>query len=252
MTRSIWGSLTLSVLGILIFSTPGLASTLLLATDWERFGLGNSLNSDSFTFFSIVDEPLNLPGDLNQDGFVDIHDQIIVLNQWGTSVTINDPLASDLSGDGFVDTDDLNIVLNNWNMGTPVVSEVPQELADPTLTIDDFDLAEDVEVLAPDFVLTPWEPVFLAPVAISQPPDAGAVDILDLNIVLSQWNTLAPQAISQSPDIGFIDILDLSIVLSNWNSGPAPTGDGVVPEPASGLLMLCTGTLLLRRRRHVI
>ncbi len=57
-------------------------------------------------------------GDLNGDGFVEIDDLNIVLDNWNQNVPPGDPLA-DPSGDGFVGIDDLNEVLGDWNAGTP-------------------------------------------------------------------------------------------------------------------------------------
>jgi PEP-CTERM motif len=62
--------------------------------------------------------PVDLVGDLDQDGFVGITDLNIVLGNWNQAVPPGDPLA-DPSGDGFVGIEDLNTVLGNWNAGTP-------------------------------------------------------------------------------------------------------------------------------------
>jgi hypothetical protein len=58
-----------------------------------------------------------LPGDLNNDGFVGIGDLNIVLGSWNQTVTPNS--IADPSGDGFVGINDLNEVLGFWNAGTP-------------------------------------------------------------------------------------------------------------------------------------
>ncbi len=63
-------------------------------------------------------EVLNLPGDLDNDGFVGINDLNLVLVNWNLNAPPGDA-AADPSGDEFVGIDDLNVVLGNWNTGTP-------------------------------------------------------------------------------------------------------------------------------------
>jgi len=59
-----------------------------------------------------------VPGDLDDDGFVGLSDLDLILNNWNLSIPAADPQA-DPSNDGFVGLDDLDIVLNNWNAGIP-------------------------------------------------------------------------------------------------------------------------------------
>lgn len=59
----------------------------------------------------------DLPGDLDNDGFVGISDLNIVLGAWNQNVTPHS--VADPSGDGFVGIGDLNEVLGFWNAGTP-------------------------------------------------------------------------------------------------------------------------------------
>jgi len=82
---------------------------------------------------------------------------------------------------------------------------------------------------------------------------SGIVDILDLNIVLAEWNTNGnadPRA--DTDGNGLVDILDLNFVLTNWNNGSPPAIDGAlnaVPEPNSILLIAsAAGALMFRRR----
>tara|TARA_R110002111_G_scaffold73520_4_gene117463 strand:+ start:52 stop:837 length:786 start_codon:yes stop_codon:yes gene_type:complete len=77
-----------------------------------------SISTDGVTSTIIDFETLNLPGDLNSDGFVGIDDLNLVLSNWNLNVPPANPLA-DPSGDNFVGIDDLNEVLANWNTGTP-------------------------------------------------------------------------------------------------------------------------------------
>lgn len=53
-------------------------------------------------------------GDLNQDGVVDGHDLLILLQNWGSCKDIDDCLG-DLNGDGVVDGLDLLALLVNWD-----------------------------------------------------------------------------------------------------------------------------------------
>lgn len=74
--------------------------------------LGLNLN------FTGASPPVDLPGDLNGDGFVGIDDLNIILGSWNQTVPPGNPLA-DPSGDGFVGIEDLNVVLGAWNTGVP-------------------------------------------------------------------------------------------------------------------------------------
>ena len=82
----------------------------------------------------------------------------------------------------------------------------------------------------------------------------GFVGIDDLNIVLSNWNqnVLAGEiGLGDPSGDGFVGIDDLNTILSNWNAGTPPTAkqlSGLVPEPASLLILTVGSGLLLRRR----
>ena len=78
----------------------------------------------------------------------------------------------------------------------------------------------------------------------------GFVGIVELNMVLGNWNRVVPVGDMLSGDAsgdGFVGIEDLNAVLGNWNAGMLPSAT-TVPEP--GTLMGC-GLLLLHvlRRR---
>ncbi len=91
---------------------------------WVSFKLSDTFTSQYgvFTSDSSMTVTLQLPGDLNSDGFVGLDDLDIILPAWNTSVTPGDLLAGDPSGDGYVGLDDLDLVLGNWNVGTPPAS----------------------------------------------------------------------------------------------------------------------------------
>ncbi len=61
----------------------------------------------------------NLPGDLNNDGFVGIDDLDIVLNNWNQSVDFGDESMGDYNGDGLIGIADLDAVLRHWNTSAP-------------------------------------------------------------------------------------------------------------------------------------
>ena len=74
---------------------------------------------------------VNIPGDLDGDGFVGIADLNSILPNWNQSVAPRDLLAGDVTGDGFVGIEDLNTVLGNWNAGTPPPPEVLARVPEP-------------------------------------------------------------------------------------------------------------------------
>lgn len=78
----------------------------------------------------------------------------------------------------------------------------------------------------------------------------GVVDIEDLNIVLSHWNSLVPQGVWQFGDLdgnGFVNILDLNMVLAGWNQDARPQAVAV-PQPGGVVLWIILGPILCRRR----
>jgi len=78
----------------------------------------------------------------------------------------------------------------------------------------------------------------------------GFVDILDLNIVLGNWNQVAPAGAPLTGDWsgnGLVDVLDLNLVLGNWNAG-TPPGATSIPEPASLTILSMSSLFLIRRR----
>jgi hypothetical protein len=82
----------------------------------------------------------------------------------------------------------------------------------------------------------------------------GFVGIVDLNIVLGNWNQPVfpgdPLAGDPSGD-GFVGIEDLNTVLGNWNAGTPPPGGGLatVPEPSAAVTALVLVMLGFGRRR---
>lgn len=74
-------------------------------------------NNTTRVLINLTVPDVQLPGDLNGDGFVGIEDLNIVLGSWNLTVPPADQ-AADPSGDNFVGIEDLNEVLGYWNTGT--------------------------------------------------------------------------------------------------------------------------------------
>lgn len=60
-----------------------------------------------------ADSTPQLPGDVNNDGVVDISDMLLVMAAWGNCPAA-DACPADLNGDGVIDISDLMLVLDNW------------------------------------------------------------------------------------------------------------------------------------------
>jgi hypothetical protein len=67
-----------------------------------------------------------LPGDVNNDGVVNVFDLSIMLSDWGTNNT-----SADVNNDGTVNVFDLSTLLSNWGK-TSTVSPTPTPAASPT------------------------------------------------------------------------------------------------------------------------
>jgi hypothetical protein len=65
---------------------------------------------------NIALEPPN-PGDITDDGCVDVDDLLAVINTWGSCKL--SPCAADINQSGAIDVDDLLIVINNWQPCAP-------------------------------------------------------------------------------------------------------------------------------------
>ncbi len=101
-----------------------------------------------------------------------------------------------------------------------------------------------------------WILGMITPAPIVGDLDAdGFVGILDLNLILSNWNlTVTPGdlALGDPSNDGFVGIEDLNIVLGNWNAGTPPTLEqqvGLAPEPSTLALFSAAIGLMAGKRR---
>ncbi len=93
----------------------------------------------------------------------------------------------------------------------------------------------------------PFPPPFLA----GDLNEDGFVGLLDLDIVLDNWNaTVTPgDLLSGDPNgDGFVGLADLDIVLNNWNAGTPPSSSNI-PEPATLMLLGLGAAVAIRRSR---
>ncbi|NLE37619.1 MAG: PEP-CTERM sorting domain-containing protein, partial [Pirellulaceae bacterium] len=57
----------------------------------------------------------SVPGDTNNDGFVDDADAKVLASHWGASVTVGDVTKGDFNADGIVNAKDAAILAAQWN-----------------------------------------------------------------------------------------------------------------------------------------
>jgi hypothetical protein len=124
------------------FEIPSQSTTLPEGWDYIQFGAGSPPNPDwnnvitnvsqlryfygdpkLFFIFQnwtvgldnarITTEPVQIPGDTDGNGIVDVDDLLAVINDWG-ACDKGEPCLGDVTEDGVVDVDDLLTVINNW------------------------------------------------------------------------------------------------------------------------------------------
>ncbi|HRP62888.1 MAG TPA: SGNH/GDSL hydrolase family protein [Phycisphaerales bacterium] len=88
----------------------------LLAHAGLRYGGADTLASQLGAFADYVldfSPQQHTPGDLNQDGAIDVQDLLILLGAWGPCTDVNN-CPADINLDGNVDVQDLLVLLGNW------------------------------------------------------------------------------------------------------------------------------------------
>lgn len=98
-----WRSASTEIGGYLVFSTRSSDDQ-----DVRAFSL------DEIIITQLPDSPL-VPGDTNNDGYVDETDAAVLAGNWGASVTQGDVTAGDFNDDGLVNAADAAILAANWN-----------------------------------------------------------------------------------------------------------------------------------------
>jgi uncharacterized protein (TIGR03790 family) len=83
----------------------------------------------------------------------------------------------------------------------------------------------------------------------------GDVSLLDLSIVLSNWNTWTHAYNIQVGELtgdGFVGLEDLNLLLELWNTNSPPLmgTSQSVPDPGTAALVICGGLVLVRRARN--
>jgi len=87
---------------------------------------GGRMIWDDIDFTGIGGTP-DLPGDANDNGFVDDDDLAVLLSNWETDPgTITTWVLGDFTADTDVDDDDLAVLLGNWTGSPPGGAAVPE------------------------------------------------------------------------------------------------------------------------------
>ena len=99
-----------------VFVNPGAGSLIFTSTINSEIG-----DQDiQTTLVDIICAPMCLqPGDADCDGYVNLDDLTLVINNWlqGVGIGTNGDVVGSL--DGYVNLDDLTLVINNWLQSTP-------------------------------------------------------------------------------------------------------------------------------------
>ena len=176
------------------------------------------------------------PGDLNNDGSVDIGDLGILAFNWHPGYPILPIEPWDPNGDGYVDVGDLGIIAFNWGWrGDPAGPGCPP----PPEAMDDLGVLP--QAIYPN---DPW------------PGDAnndGVVNVGDLGIIAFNWGrTSDPPPVWIMGNMNgdhTVDIGDLAVLAFNWNWSGPPAQAQAVPEPITLALVGVGALAILRRRR---
>ncbi len=197
----------------------------LLTIDFGILPVGGVIDS-AFDIFNL-EQTVGFTADLDLDSIVGSGD---------TSV-----LSTDLAPFGFLSAGSSNGFLASFDTSTPGPFS-----ASYTLNLSDHD---HDGAISQTLTLQ-----LLGEVAAEQLPGDldgdGFVGLLDLNIILSNWNQNVPPADPRAdPTLdGFVGLADLDIILNNWNTGIPPTSQTSIPEPTT-LALLAISALAITTRR---
>jgi hypothetical protein len=87
-------------------SSPTLTDTTVCGNTPDQIFGGWTDNGGNW----VEDEcPIDCPTDINGDGYVNVTDLLVVIDQWGLTNSL-----ADVNQDGIVDVSDLLIVIDNW------------------------------------------------------------------------------------------------------------------------------------------
>jgi len=86
---------------------------------------------------------------------------------------------------------------------------------------------------------------FAGPVLMPDVNMDGVVNIFDINLVSSNWNTAGPAGDANKD--GIVNIFDINLISANWTPAPAQA----VPEPTTAVLLIVGAALIALVRRRV-
>ncbi|MEM7683099.1 MAG: family 10 glycosylhydrolase [Planctomycetota bacterium] len=120
-----------------------------------------------------------------------------------------------------------------------------------TITLDSIqffgDNAGGAVIFLDDVSFNPFGSLSTVPIMASDFNGDGAVDLIDFDILSSNFGTVGGKAQGDANGDGVVTLLDFDVLAQEFGSGsPAVTN---IPEPASALLLGAPALLALRRRR---
>jgi hypothetical protein len=163
------------------------------------------------------------------------------------------PLLGDFNRDGQRDAADIDLLLASETNSTPPLSVVFDVQTDGQINPSINGAASDADHWVRVLEQTEYGDANLD----------GKVDVADLGILASNWQTSGTWATADFDGSGLVDVADLGLLASNWQFGVSAGASadlaealasaglaGVsVPEPGTGMALLAVGALVVPRRR---
>jgi len=104
-----------------------LANVAFASSDFDVSGAGIVADAGVVTLSGLLPGTPTIPGDANENGFVDDDDLAVLLSNWESDAgTITNWALGDFTGDTDVDDDDLAVLLGNWTGPPPGGAAVPE------------------------------------------------------------------------------------------------------------------------------